>query len=143
MAKKNLGHYEGEVEEPTKEAIKSMHPIHKELYALSLSKKLLESKLASINAEIDQYKSVIQKNIDSGKKFSWVWIWNMKRTSVKWKEEFVKALGQPKAEAITKTYKTKEYPQLGIRFIDPIPESIVQTKENPSKFPKVKHALKK
>lgn len=141
MATKNLGHYQGEVEDIdiNSNQFKFLPPLHKEVIKLSREKESLSSRIKDIDNRISEIRNELLAHVDE---CDWLWIWDLKRTRVKWKEEFVKALGQPKADAITKRYKTKTYPQLGIRFVDPIPDSIKQIKSNPGKFPIVKHKLK-
>lgn len=141
MAIKNLGHYVGEVEDIDVNSIqfRLLQPLHREAIKLSIARNVLTNELKEIDERINQIRDELMPFVDE---FDWLWIWTKKRTSVKWKEEFVKALGQPKADAIVKQYKTKSYPQLGIKYVDPIPDSIEQVKSNPPKFPIVKHKLK-
>lgn len=140
---KNLGHYVGEVEDIDVDSLKFklLDQRHREAITLGRIQIKLSNELKQVNERLSEIRSqlmVIQK-IDPQ---NWMWIWEKKRTSVKWKDEFVKALGQRKADAITKKYKTKKHPQLGIKYVDPIPDSIIQIKENPPKFKTIKHKLK-
>jgi hypothetical protein len=142
MAIKNLGHYQGVVEDinPNSLQFKLLDQRHKNLIRLSIEKQNLTARLKEIDKEIDEIKTEIKPEIKSGL-IHWAWIWMKKATRVKWKEEFVIACGQPKANEVLKKYKAIEYPQISIQYIDPIPESIVQIKENPNKFPTVKYKL--
>ena len=141
MAKKNMGHYEGEVEDIDTNSLifQSLLPIHREIIQLTRAKVLLSNEIKDIDDRISEIRSTLKPLINE---YDWLWEWEMKRTNVKWKEEFVKALGQPKAEQVIKKYKTNTYPQLGIKYVDPIPDSIKQIKPNPPKLPLVKHRLK-
>ena len=141
MATKNLGHYEGEVEDIDIDSLKfkMLSPLHQEVIKLSREKESLSNQIKAIDERIT---SIRDQLLPQAKILNWLWIWYKKSTRVKWKEEFVKALGQPKANEVTKQYATTEYPQLGIKYVDPLPESIVQVKDNPSKFPIIKHKLK-
>lgn len=141
MATKNLGHYQGEIEDIEIDSLqfKLLDGVHQEAIKLTRKKEQLKEQIKEIDERMTEIRSGL---FQFANQLDWLWIWQKKSTRVKWKEEFVKALGQPKAEAITKQYKTKEYPQLGIKFVDPIPDSIKQVKANPGKFPIVKHKLK-
>lgn len=143
MAIKSMGHYQGEVEEINIDSneFKQLHEVHQSAIQLSKEKEVLKQRIDEIDLELSNIRDALKLHMDENE-VDWAWIWNKKSTRVKWKEEFVKALGQKKANEITKNYKTKVHPQVGIRFIDPIPDSIVQIKSNPPKFPVVKHKLK-
>ena len=145
MATKKLGHYEGEVEDINIESKKfqSLNPVHQRAIKLARKRDELKAQLEEVDNELKITRDALLEHINSGNQVDWAWIWNKTKTNVKWKEEFVKALGQPKADALTKEYKTKSYPQVGIQYIDPIPDSIVQIKDNPPKFPIVRHKLKR
>ena len=142
MSIKNMGHYEGIVEDPTNEEIEQMDIIHKTLYHNYKRKERLEQELENVNKIIDKIKNDIKEKIEKGKKFNWTWIYYITKGRVSWKEEFVKALGTKKAEEISEQAKKKKHPQIGIKFIDPIPDTIKQIKENKSNIPTIKHKLK-
>ena len=142
MSIKQIGHYEGIVEDPTEEDLKQMNPVHKMLYDNCKRKEILEQELKEINEKIETTKEQIKESIIKEKqKFDWAWIHDMYKGRVSWKEEFVKALGTKKAEEISNAQKKNKYPQLYIKFIDPIPDTIKQIKENKSNIPTIKHNL--
>ena len=113
MAIKNLGHYEGTVEDidTTSAIFKLLNKQHQELIILSKEKNNLSNRIKEIDKQIEEIKSEIKPQVKSGK-IKWAWIWIKKSGRVKWKEEFVKALGIKKAESISKSYQTKEYLKL-------------------------------
>lgn len=132
---KNLGHYEGMVEEidPFSKKFEQLDQRHKTLIRLDWEKIELKAKLKEIEAKIAIIKEDIKPEAFNDQ-LDWTWIYNRKRTNVKWKEEFIKHCGSGKAQEIATQYKQKEYPTIGIKYIDPTPESIKQVKKNPPKF---------
>lgn len=143
MPIKNLGHYEGIVEDINIKSLrfKTLNPHHQELILLNRESLTLSDRIAEIKDRIAEIKSTIETEVNAGV-IPWAWIWFKKSTRVKWKEEFVKACGQPRANAVVQSYKGKQYPQIGIQYVDPIPNTIKQIKPNPDKFPLIKHRLK-
>jgi hypothetical protein len=138
VLKKNLGHYTGEVD-----IVKKFNdPIHQSLYILYQTKNSIQKNLDATNQKIKELEKQIKPDIESGK-IDWAWIWMMKRTNVKWKDEFIKHCGTKKAEEVQSEYKTMEYPQIGIRGIHPNPETIEQIKPNKPTIPIKRLKLKK
>lgn len=142
MATKNLGHYEGTVEDIDTNSLKFklLDERHKQIIYLAIEREQLKQRLKAIEESIDTIREEIKPEAKSGN-IAWAWIWNKKSGRVKWKQEFINALGRNKAIEVSESYQTKTYPQVGIQYVDPIPDSIVQIKDNPRKFPITKHAL--
>lgn len=144
MATKKLGHYEGEVEELSKDQYLKLDDAHKLYIDFYLEKRRYQERIDKLNETLEAIKNNLIVEYEIHKSLpDWAWIWEIKKSNVKWKEEFIKVLGAKKAEEITKQYQQKTYPQIGIRFIDPIPETIHQVKKNPKQFPVYKIPLKK
>lgn len=141
MAIKNLGHYEGVVEDLKPTEFNKLHILHRSLINLNKEKEILTNKLKEIDEKIKEIKEKIKPDVEKGK-IKWAWVWYLNQTRVKWKEEFVKFLGIKKAQEVTETYQKKTYPQIGIQYVDPILDTIVQIKENPPKFKTNKIKLK-
>ena len=142
MTTKNLGHYEGIIEDINTKSSKFriLNIKHQQLILLSIDKKKLSSRIEEIDLEISTIKESIKSGINKGI-IKWAWIWIKKSSRVKWKQEFINALGRKKAKEVALDYETKEYPQIGIQYIDPEVTSIIQIKNNPRKFPITKHKL--
>jgi sporulation protein YlmC with PRC-barrel domain len=143
MATKNLGHYVGEVEDidlDSKE-FNQLELVHQTAIKIEHERKLLKERMEYLDNEMSKIREALKEHLKSNE-VDWAWLWDKKRTNVKWKAEFVKACGTKKAEEIVNQYKSKTYPQVGIKYIDPIPDSITQIKANPRNIPIVKHKLK-
>jgi t-SNARE complex subunit (syntaxin) len=142
MAKKNMGHYEGIVEDidTSSEKFKQLDKRHQWLILLEQERLELKGKLDLCNEHIKEIKDNLKEEAFNNQ-LDWTWVYNRKRTNVRWKEEFIRHLGSGKAEEVANQYKTKEYPTIGIQYIDAIPDSIKQIKANPPKFVR-KHKLK-
>lgn len=126
MTVKNLGHYEGIVEELPKDKT-NLDKIHMQLIYWNSIKEKATKDLDEANNKINQIKEEIKPDIEKGL-IKWAWIWIKKRTNIKWKEEFERYLGKQKIHEVMSQYEATEYPQIGIQYIDPVPESI-QLKE--------------
>jgi hypothetical protein len=141
---KRFGHYQGDVEDLTTEEYRKLNPIHKQLYNDYQEKLHLEELLEAINDRIKLAKDSLLEGIQKKElNFDWAWVYEVSAGKPKWKEEFIRTNSTAAAEEVAKRYKGKKIPKVGIKYIDPIPESIVQIKEHPKKIPIRKHNLKK
>lgn len=140
---KSLGHYEGEVEvfDPKRHKVSGEH-----LKLIRLNEKILKLKtqLTKAEKEFEALKYEAQHLDPEDKLPDWMWEHKTKkRGSVKWKQEFVDALGIEAAEKVADKHKKKGYNiYYGIRFIDVIPDSVKQIKENQPRFKKSKPKIK-
>jgi len=108
------------IEKPTRFQISKMDKTHYELYKLSEEIKIKKDELSLLEEEFKDLKDTLdQKNLPN-----WAWIWIKKQSRVAWKQVVIDRLGQTYANKISAEQKQKEYPQIGIQFIDPDPESI-------------------
>ena len=144
MSIKNLGHYIGEVEDIEMGSLKykCLDSRHQELIFLSKEREKINQRLTEIEEQISSIKESIKDDIKSGS-IKWGWIWMKKQTRVKWKEEFIKFLGTKKANEVKSKYEQKEYEQIGIQYVDSLPENIIQIKSNDNIPKKQKLKVKK
>jgi hypothetical protein len=125
----------GAIEEPTKKQKFEMNSLHFAIYELNQEKVSLSKSLDEVNKKIDSYMKELDQLITSDSPPTWAWRWIFKKSNIKWKNEFIKRLGQPEANKILSVAKQKEYPKIGIQFIDPNPEDIPKN-PNQLKIPK-------
>lgn len=118
------------IEVPTKKEMLQMDDLHLTLYELHQEKNSLSASLDEVNKKIDRYTERLDQLLQSDNPPNWAWRWVFKKSNIKWKEEFINRLGKAEANKILSTAKQKEYPKIGIRFVDPKPEDIP---ENPIK----------
>ena len=112
------------IESPTKKQMLQMHEVHLALYELTQEKMALSKSLDKVDAQIKKYMKTIDGLLDSDPSINWAWRWTFKKSSIKWKEEFINRLGQAEANKVSSVAKQKEYPKIGVQFIDPNPENI-------------------
>lgn len=112
------------IERPTKKQKLQMDDLHLTLYELHQEKNSLSASLDEVNKKIDRYTERLDQLLQSDNPPNWAWRWVFKKSNIKWKEEFINRLGKAEANKILSTAKQKEYPKIGIRFIDPKPEDI-------------------
>lgn len=108
------------IDKPTTNQISEMKPIHFKLYTLSQHISEHKEQLAELEEEFNDLKGTLNiKDLPN-----WAWIWIKKNSRVSWKEVVIKKLGKTYANKISAEAKQKEYPQIGIQFIDPNPDKI-------------------
>jgi hypothetical protein len=108
------------IEKPTNNDIVEMDELHLKLYQTWKKMQELKEDLELVQNEFNELKEQLDiKNLPN-----WCWIWIKKKSRIAWKEEFINRLGQVSANKVSAAAKQKEYPQIGIRFIDPKPEDI-------------------
>lgn len=108
------------IEKPSNSDLGEMDELHLSLYKTWKSIQETKESLSELEETFDDLKSQLNKDDLP----EWAWIWIKKNSRVSWKQEFINRLGQPKANEISAAAKQKEYPQIGIRFIDPAPDQI-------------------
>lgn len=145
---KNLGKYEGKVEDITIDSFEflKLDTNHQQLIKLSQRKERIKQELKDIDKEIDQIKEQIKPLVEK-KTIKWAWIWFKSMTSIKWKEEFITYAGTAAAEKVAQKYEQKKYPQIGIQYVDPYETYPKKEKESlppkpPNKFLSLKKKLK-
>ena len=140
---KSLGHYEGEVEiyDPNRHKVTGEH-----LKLIRLNEKIikLETQLAKAKEEFKARKYEAQHLDPEDKLPDWMWEYKIrKRGKVSWKQQFIDACGEEKAKRIAEAHKKEGFnTYFGIRFIDVIPDSVKQVKENQPRFKKSKPTFK-
>jgi hypothetical protein len=108
------------IEKPTTKQIGEMDNLHLKLYKTWKTLQEKKEDLELVQNEFDELKEQLDiKNLPE-----WCWIWIKKQSRIAWKQEFINRLGKVAANKIAADAKQKEYPQIGIRFIDPKPEDI-------------------
>lgn len=108
------------IEKPTSSQIKEMNTDHFDLYSLSQKIQIKKEELSELE---EQFKD-LKDTLNPKKLPNWAWTWIMKKSRVSWKQIVIKKLGETYANKISAEAKQKEYPQIGIQFIDPNPEKI-------------------
>jgi hypothetical protein len=135
MATKNLGHYEGFCEEPNSlkdKLLLKKNKLHNEAYQLAKTINELESQLKPLKERMNEIRSLVLNDLKEGKSIDWAWLWQ-KNARIAWKEEFIRANGIDKANAITKANTKNKVDQVGIKYVDPLPDSIILVKPNPKR----------
>ena len=112
------------IEEPTRKQKFQMDDLHLTLYEFNQEKISLSKSLDEVNKKIDHYMKKLDQLLTSDSPPTWAWRWVFKKSNIKWKEEFINRLGKAEANKILSVAKQKEYPKIGIQFIDPNPEDI-------------------
>jgi len=112
------------IEAPTKKQMLQMDELHLTLYELNQEKESLSESLKKVNEKIEHYMEKVDQLLSSNNPPVWAWRWTFKKSNIKWKDQFIKRLGQAEANKILSVAKQKEYPKIGIQFIDPNPENI-------------------
>ena len=108
------------IDKPTQSQIIGMTKEHYEMYSLSQKIQFKKEELAELEEEFKDLKGTLNiTNLPN-----WAWTWIKKNSRVSWKEVVIKKLGQKYANKISAEAKQKEYPQIGIQFIDPNPDKI-------------------
>jgi hypothetical protein len=115
------------IEEPTKKDLLQMDELHLTIYELNQEKISLEQSLKEVNDKLEQKIEKVKQLLASDNPPNWAWNWIFKKTSIAWKQEFINRLGKAEANKISAEAKQKEYPKVGIRFVDPNPELIPET----------------
>ena len=108
------------IEKPDQTQLTKMDKKHFRMYALSQKIQSKKEELAELEEQFTDLKSELNQN----KLPNWAWIWMKKNSRVSWKQVVINKLGQTFANKISAEAKTKEHPQVGIRFIDPNPDKI-------------------
>jgi hypothetical protein len=108
------------IDKPTNSQLAEMEETHLNLYKLAKTITDLKEKLSECQEKFDDLKGTL--NMEDLP--NWAWIWIKKNSRVSWKDVVIKKLGQTFANKISAEAKQKEYPQIGIKFIDPNPEKI-------------------
>ena len=112
------------IEEPTRKDLLQMDSLHLTIFELNQEKLALTESLNKVNEELEKHYKKVESKVDSNSPPNWAWKWLFKKTSIKWKEHFIAIAGQEKANTIIASAKQKEYPKIGIQYIDPHPEDI-------------------
>jgi hypothetical protein len=108
------------IEKPSQTQLAEMDKTHFELYVLSQKIQNLKDELAEAEDLFKDLKDTLNPNSLP----NWAWIWIKKQSRVAWKQVVIDRLGHTYANKISAEQAQKEYPQIGIQFIDPNPEKI-------------------
>ena len=108
------------IEKPTNGQLIDMNKMHYAFYSLSKKIAVAKEELAEME---DQFKD-LKDELDPNNLPSWAWSWIKRQGRVAWKQIVIDRLGQTYANQISAKQKQKEYPQIGIQFIDPVPDKI-------------------
>jgi hypothetical protein len=115
------------IEEPTKKDKLRMDEVHLTIYELNQEKVSLSQSLKEVEKKLEKYYNRINEMLQSDDPPNWAWSWIFKKSSIKWKDEFIKRLGKAEANKILSATKQKEFPKIGVRFIDPNPDQLPET----------------
>lgn len=108
------------IEKPTQGQLIDMDKVHYSLYTLSKKIAVAKEELAELE---DQFKD-LKDSLNPNNLPNWAWNWIKKQGRVAWKQIVIDRLGQTYVNKISAKQKQKEYPQIGIQFIDPVPDKI-------------------
>lgn len=108
------------IEKPTQSQLINMNKVHYSLYTLSKKIAVAKEELSELE---DEFKD-LKDTLNSKDLPNWAWNWIKKQGRVAWKQVVIDRLGQTYANQISAKQKQKEYPQIGIQFIDPAPDKI-------------------
>jgi len=126
------------IEKPNSKQKLQMDELHLTLYELFQEKEALKESLEKVDFEIETLLKEVDELLKSKDPPHWAWRWVFKKSNISWKSEFIKRLGQAEANKIVSEAKPKEYPKIGILYIDPTPDLLPPDpiKEKNKKTPK-------